>query len=297
MKLFQVVFLSMVIDTEFVRSEDVAIADSSGSTAAAPIQPTTARIIGDIPDGTPPPPTPPKPDFVVPAQDILSTTTHEQGGRTITIQRIKAIPLPPPPAPAPSSQAGDDSDFRARLAAYRAEHPQSKTVSLGATVYRSKDSPARSLVTYRPGAEMEPVTFWSSADFSLLAGIRNFADTTGQVRTMFLMWSAVDIDRMTASLKQHGREYNVPAIPEFAEGKATFAIVGNPPAAEALVPIQSLHDVYNNEYLRLKAAYEGRERARIEREAYLKANPPQPKDITLKYWRTEKPAPATGGAR
>jgi hypothetical protein len=38
--------------------------------------------------------------------------------------------------------------------------------------------------------------------------------------------------------------------------------------------IQSLHDLYNNEYARLKTAYEGRERARIEREAYLKANPP-----------------------
>ncbi len=237
----------MVITTEIVRSEDVPIADSSGSTAAVPIQPTTARIIGDVPDGTPPPPTPPKPDFVVPARNILSTTTHEQGGRTITIQRIKPIPLPPPPAPAPSIQAGDDSAFRARLAAYRAEHPQPKTVSLGATVYRSKDSPARSLVTYRPGAEMEPVTFWSSADFSLLAGIRNFSDTTGQVRTMFLMWSAVDIDRMTASLKQHGREYHLPAIPEFAEGKATITIVGNPPASEVLVPIKSLHDLYNND--------------------------------------------------
>jgi hypothetical protein len=39
---------------------------------------------------------------------------------------------------------------------------------------------------------------------------------------------------------------------------------------------------------------EGRECARIEREAYLKANPPQPKDITLNYWRVEKPAPVKG---
>jgi hypothetical protein len=56
-----------------------------------------------------------------------------------------------------------------------------------------------------------------------------------------------------------------------------------------LVVIQSLHDVYNRELERLRTAYEGRERARIEREEYLKPNPPQPKDITLNFWRTEKP--------
>jgi len=57
-----------------------------------------------------------------------------------------------------------------------------------------------------------------------------------------------------------------------------------------LVPIQSLHDLYDKEYARLRAAYEGREQARIAREALLKANPPQPKDITLNFWRSEKPA-------
>ena len=61
-----------------------------------------------------------------------------------------------------------------------------------------------------------------------------------------------------------------------------------------MVSIQSLHDLYNSEYARLKTALEGRERARIEREAYLKANPPQPKDIVLNFWRTEKPAPVKG---
>ena len=59
--------------------------------------------------------------------------------------------------------------------------------------------------------------------------------------------------------------------------------------------IQSLHDIYDSEYARLKTACEGRERARIQREADLKANPPQPENVTLNYWSAEKPAAAKGG--
>jgi hypothetical protein len=99
---------------------------------------------------------------------------------------------------------------------------------------------------------------------------------------------------MAARFAARGREYHAPDIPAFPDGPATFAIVGEQPADEILVSIQSLHDLYNSEYARLKTAMEGRERARIEREAYLKANPPQPKDITLNYWRVEKPAPVKG---
>jgi len=94
-----------------------------------------------------------------------------------------------------------------------------------------------------------------------------------------------------------GLEYDAPDMPDFPEGEATFQIVGKQPAAEDLVPIQALHDLYNSEFNRLKTAWEGRERARIEREAYLKANPPQPKNVILNYWRTDKPAPVKGAAK
>ncbi len=56
----------------------------------------TARIIGEIPDGTPTP-TIPVPEFVVPAKDVLESTTHQlDDGSTVTINRIKPIDLPPP---------------------------------------------------------------------------------------------------------------------------------------------------------------------------------------------------------
>ena len=254
--------------------------------------PTAARVLGNIPDGTPPPPAPPKPKLAISNKDVLQTTTHEQGGRTITIRKIKPIALPPPPAPVvPQASAELDGEFRAKLAEYRAAHPRSELLFLGATVFRSKDSPPRTLVRFWPMGKGEEITFWSSADFALIAGgIQSYVDTAGDTHSLFMAWGNVDIDRMTDLLASRGREYDAPDMPEFAEGKATFKVTGGQPAPEDLVAIQSLHDLYNTEYTRLLTAYQGRERARIEREAYLKAHPPQPKDITLNYWRTEKPA-------
>ena len=46
--------------------------------AAPPDVQNLARIIGDIPDGTPPPPEPPKPKFIVPTKDILESKTSQE---------------------------------------------------------------------------------------------------------------------------------------------------------------------------------------------------------------------------
>ena len=254
-------------------------------------EPTAARILGEIPDGTPPQPAAPKPEYHVAVRDVLSTVTHEQGGRTITIREIKPIALPPPPPPAEITISEPDAEFSQRLAEYREAHPKNELLFLGATVFRSKDSPPRTLVRWWPQGERETITFWSTADFALIAGgINSFEDTAGDPHHMLMGWSNVDLDRMAELYAAKGREYDAPDLPFFPEGKATFEIAGeSQPTAEELVVIQSIHDIYNSELERLKTAYEGRERARIEREEYLKANPPQPKDITLNFWRTEKP--------
>ena len=293
MKTIPLVFVAVMAITASVRSQDAPIAESPESVAT----PTTARIIGTIPDGTPPPPAAPKPEYIVPRKDILSTTSHEQGGRTITIHEIKPIDLLPPLAPAPASKmsATDESAFRARLAEYRASHPQAAMVCLGATVYRSVNSPPRTLLQYWPAGGGGPIKFWSSADFALISGIHTFVGTDGKTRSLFLMWSNMDLDRIASRFGSGPRALQAPSIPEFPAGNATYQFVGTIPAADDLVPIQSLHDLYNREFLRLKTAYEGREQARIEREVFLKAHPPQPKDITLNYWRAEKPAAAKKG--
>jgi hypothetical protein len=178
MKTFPLVFMASLTTAVVVRSQVADVEKSGDLTTAPATEPTTARILGEIPDGTPPPPAPPKPEFHVAARDVLSTTTHEQGGRTITIREIKPIDLPPPPPPAEPTTVEQDAEFSVRLAEYRETHPKNELLFLGATVFRSKDSPPRTLVRWWPMGGKGTITFWSSADFALIAGgINSFADT------------------------------------------------------------------------------------------------------------------------
>jgi hypothetical protein len=255
--------------------------------------PTSARVLGVLPDGTPPAETP-KPEFIVPAKDILETEIHQQGGRDVTIQKIKPIDLPPPPQPAlPAAEI--TPEVQARIDAYIAAHPQDPIIQLGATVYRSKTSPSRSWVTFWPGRGEKPVTFWSSADFSLLSGLAFFVDSKGATRSLWMMWTVFDGTDPSEFESKEGRSDPSQAMPELPAGKATFAITSGNPSAQILATIQSFHDLYHNEHDKLKAAYDSREQVRIAREAQLKANPPKPKDITLNYWEIGTATPAKGG--
>jgi len=201
-------------------SQDDLSSVSSGF-EIAPATLTTARILGEIPDGMPPPQAPPKPEYPISKKDILSTATHEQGGRTITIREINPIALPPPPAPVKLATAEADAVFSQRVAEYREEHPRSCLLFLGATVFRSKDSPPRTLVRYWPEGGREDITFWSSADFALIAGgINSFVDAAGDSHHILMGWGNVDIDRMAELYAAKGREYDAPVLPEFAEGSS-----------------------------------------------------------------------------
>lgn len=278
-------------------SQDEIDASTSAPLSVQTATPSTARIIGNIPDGTPPPPAPPKPPFVLADKDIRSARAYEQGGRTITVREIQPIALPSPPEP-PAAPAHIDPALKERLRAYYASHPRPDLLWLSATVYRSKSTPPRTLVRYWPAVgKGESVTFWSNADFALLSGIHSFVDGNGDAHSIMMGWGNIDLDR--EDLRTNTR-WQHPVPPAMSDEKASFVIVGKSPEdPAALAPVHALHDLYNKEHARLAAAYEGREQARIQKEAELKANPPKPKNITLNYWRTETPASTTtkGGAR
>ena len=293
MKPIPILFLAMVASCLPVLSQDA----KNSSPEENVVAPTPSRILGKIADGTPPPPEPPKPKFIIPAKDVLETKVHQQGGRTITVRKINPIALPPPQEPAPQIDLTDPA-VQERIAKFRAKNKGvHRSLLVGATVYRFNESPARSLVQFWPQGQGQPVTVWSSADFALLSGFSTFVGSAGETNSLMLIWSVSNLDNRTAFHAKFASQFKTPEIPQFPPGKATFVISSGDATLETLASLQSLHDLYNNEYERLKTAYEGRERAQRLREAELKANPPKPKDITINYWRIERPAPAKGGAR
>ena len=265
-----------------------AIAEEGGQVSSP------ARILGDLPDGTPPSPEPPKPEFIVAAKDILESKTHQQGGRKITVQRITPIVLPDP-VKQEAAITPDSPGIAERIEEFIEENPDAGFLFVGARVYRSEDGAQRTFVNLWPQGQGEALSFWSSADFALLSGFSSFIGSDGKTRSIIMAWDIQEIEslgKLTAPLEN---ENGLPPLPIIAEGKVSFAITSGAATEESLAAVQSLHDLYHNEHPRLLAAYEGREKARLAQEAELKANPPKPKDIVLSFWRTESPAPAEKG--
>ncbi|MBC8126563.1 MAG: hypothetical protein H8M99_05385 [Gloeobacteraceae cyanobacterium ES-bin-144] len=254
------------------------------SSSAISAKPSPARVLGKLPDGTPPPPQPPKPPFIVAEKDVFDSVRHAQGGRTITIQEIQPIDLPPTPEAKPEVNV-DSESFRKLAAAHREKFPAPEFIQVGASVYVFGDQPTRTLVTIRSHMDQKLYKFWSSADFSYLSGFSTFVGSDGMTRSMFMMWSFHYPDRVISRRTANAKLYEAPKPPAFPAEKVSFILVGDQPDEQTLASIQSLHDLYQNELPRLKAAYEGRERAQREGEAELKAHPPKPQDITLNYWR------------
>jgi hypothetical protein len=254
---------------------------------------TTAHVLGEITDGTPPLPQPPQPKFIVPAASVRASKTIQQDGRQITFQKIAPIALPPPVI-APVINPSDPA-IQARIAAFREEFPTEDFIFVGASILKTKGRATLSHVNIWPTGQKEPVVFWSSADFGLLSGFSSYVGSDNITRSLLLGWSTSHHETRYDLEKELGPDG--PKIPNLPPGKATFQIISGNPSKLTLTGIQSLHDLYNNEYQRLLTAYQGRERARLQQEAELKANPPKPKDLVINYWRIEAPAPPKGGAK
>ncbi len=277
MKPISLVFLAALFSTIYVFSQDEETADLHEA--------TTARILGDLPDGSSPPAEPAKPPYIVPAADILRTETHQQGGRHITIQQINPIELPLPPranVPLPGVANAGASQTTAEDAASVSTAGFS---FVGATVFHPQDSTPRTFVNFSPQGQVATVSFWSTADFAYLSGFSSFIGTDGIDRSLIMTWDRQEIGSLSDLMTGSGAsDLGIPVMPPLQTGAATFAIISGQPSQEIITAIRSLHDLYNNEYDRLKTAYEGRERARIAEEAELKAHPPAPKDLVIRYW-------------
>lgn len=211
---------------------------------------------------------------------IVDSTTYDLGDRLLTVQEVteEVLPTPPPPPteapPTLNIAAPRNHISNARIM---------RILLLGATIYRSQGHSPYSLVTYHPLGSTVTVTFWSSADWSLLANIGTFSGPDGTIWELSLAYGIEDMDRRPAMLAKLGITYHAPQIPPFADGRAYFQIQTGEASAEQLLPIELLHSKYNSEYQQLKLAATAREAAESARAAEIQANPPVPEDIVVRY--------------
>ena len=242
-----------------------------------------ATIIGGIADGTPPPPAPVK---ELPEVEVRETVIRELPDRIVTINRVAdpKLPDPRPKLPVRNDLNSEEIEaFRAspEVQAWLEQQAKTTHMFISATVI---DRRATLLRWWHDGAEYQA---WSNADWMILTGFSNF-EKKDHHYTALLMAGRIN----SAALPPES-SYRIPE--NLPEHPGTFIITqGDQTNHGAISGIAALHEIYRNDYARLAAAYELRERRQIEREAELKANPPAPQDVVLHYWKVQPERPRRG---
>ncbi len=165
-------------------------------------------------------------------------------------------------------------------------------VSISATVYDH----SRTLLTCNMGGGIDKtITAWSNIDFNHFSGIGNFEakGADGKTRSYMLLMSSGD---ETTDSTPNSATPKIPAIPN---GTPAFVIETINPDPDSVKLLEDLHALYRDEGKNMAEATAAREKAEAEKRAYLLANPPKPKDVTVYFWKHEvlEEAPQTEGGQ
>ena len=225
----------------------------------------------------------------------LDTSIHHLEDRRLIVERTTPIVLPDPPEPVVREAAQPQSPEDLALAveawkSHRATHPW---IHAGATVHRLPDGETLTHVSAWQVNNGDPISFWSSADFSLLAHPGSFRTSEGIHYSMLLFYSIYDIAKWQDLAHRRGIDYEAaefPEFPEFPDGAATWIPTEstdkqNPLDAAAIAAAEAIHAHYRENLTELQADYAAREADQAARRAELEANPPQPRDIQLRVSR------------
>lgn len=255
-----------------------------------------------------PPPPAKKPDFHIESTQVKLVDVVEsppmaglppvEGTITLKVHSVADPGLPEPVrAHPPREQAPDfsnDPQVLEYLAELAEERQRNRFAFVSATVYDR----ARTRLTFRPSGEgATVVTAWSNIDFNHFSGFGSFeaVDADGETRRYQLMLAIgnENTEQRRAWLAARKFKWDAPKIPALPDGAPAFVIVTKGPAPESVELLEDLHALYRDEGIRMAEIATAREKAYEERKAHLLANPPKPKDVTVRFWKRNKSASAT----
>ena len=266
-------------------------AQEKGETLATPIKRSDVELLHPIADGTPPPPKPPI--VVTPPARVQEVEIYAMRDRTMTMKRVKpseAVPIPKPePVPTPPARELTETERKQWEEAMR-NYTQ---FNLSATFYEEQQ-----VSFLRWSHDKKRYYCWSNIPFTHVAGVGSFK-VRGHHYSLFM---GIGVERVRVALEDvapedMGRVFLIdpnqwPGVPpKMPEWPPQFEMMGEEPRNKAaLAPMIAIHEMYAIEHKKLEEAYEGRERYRKEREAWLKENPPKPPSTLVYHW------PGKGGS-
>ncbi|MBK1826151.1 hypothetical protein [Haloferula rosea] len=215
-----------------------------------------------------------------------------EGAIDFTIRLVEDPKLPDPPPRLPALPP-DDPEVVAALDELARHYKRTEMLFVSATVY---DKTATLLRIHPSGDAKHQITAWSNLDFTCFSGFSTFR-VTGQDGEftdygMLMGLGIIDTGRMREAMELHGLEYDGPTIPELpdlVDAGPAFVVVGGNAEGMGMDTLKNLHDLYRNEGDRMQEAQVERTRIRKERIDFFLANPPRPDDVTISFWRRDKP--------
>jgi hypothetical protein len=208
------------------------------------------------------------------------------GTINVTVQVVDDPKLPdPPPLPV---LPPDDPAVIARIGELREKYQSSEILFISATIYDNK----RTLLRIYPNGEMDKeITAWSNLNFNHFSGCSSYrvkgADGTFHDCSLLMGIGNADTGRIEERAIRTGDDYEQPQIPNLPDLKAggpAFVVMEGDTDSAAMDTLEQVHDLYRKEGTRMEAAFHSREKSHAERKASLLANPPVPKDVTIRFW-------------
>lgn len=283
--------------------------DRAGSQAKATDVEWRLEIPGLISDGKPAPPPPPPvmPDFSVEGSRTFRKDVVEappmpglpavEGRISVTVRKVIDPGLPELPKPLPPLQPTDPAVI-ARLAEYAGKYRGTELLFVSATVY---DHSRTFLRIYPNGRVKDEVTAWSNLDMNHFSGWGSYRaiGPNGEIKEFMLLMGIGNEDTggMEKLFSKHGHTYEKPEIPRMRDvsaGPAYVIVDGKDSGSEALETLAEIHELYSVEGARMERAFHSRVAEEKKLRAYYLANPPEPKDVVMNYWRGKRPETTAG---
>ncbi len=191
----------------------------------------------------------------------------------------------------------DDPAVLARLAELGEAHTEMELVFVSATVYGHSRTYLRCYPGNGTGKE---IACWSNLDFNHFSGFPSYQvkGADGEVRQYGLIMS-LDNESTVREAAPAGpagdpQVPNMADLPDLINGGPAFVVTeGDLANLESMAIVTGMHELYRIEGLRMEDAYRAREKAFRDRKKYLLANPPVPKDVTIRFWKRSAPSPAS----
>jgi hypothetical protein len=246
---------------------------------------SSVKVVGTIPDGTEQAPTEPKPRVIFQPDDVKICRVESLGDRAVSFEKVTPMILPAPVEEV-STSSTIDPQMQQRLRPKKAR----KNIFLSASVYQPADESGSvvTLVKYWPRKDGSAVTLWVNANFLWLTGFGEY-ETPETHYSLMMAVSKLNLATQAQLAERAGRTFEPPAFPEFPDhGQATIIVQDGNPTDEELAPIKALIQLYNTDKEKLKQASEQRVAASEERARIARENPPEKKNIVLKYWRVDE---------